>query len=94
MTPETMRQYQIEERNLIAIRIKAGKRMLKDLLDCMSRDTISTEDKKNQLKVELSNYYKNPSYLRCKNMGEIVKLSLKEMLRQNKHHIDLNKKKK
>lgn len=94
MTPETMRQYQIEERNLIAIRIKAGKRMLKDLLDCMSRDTISTEEKKNQLKAELSAHYNNPAYLKCKNMGEIVKLSLKEMLRQNKHHIDTKKMKK
>lgn len=93
MTPETMRQYQIEERNLIAIRIKAGKRMLKDLLDCMGRDTISTEEKKNQLKTELSEHYKNASYLKCKNMGEIVKLSLKEMLRQNKHHIDTKRKK-
>ncbi|MBK7967273.1 MAG: hypothetical protein IPK10_19680 [Bacteroidetes bacterium] len=94
MTPETMRQYQIEERNLIAIRIKAGKRMLKDLLDCMGRDTISTEEKKNQLKLELSEHYKNPSYLKCKNMGEIVKLSLKEMLRQNKHHLATKRKKK
>lgn len=86
MTPETMRQYQIEERTLIAKRIKAGKRMLKDLLDCMSHDTISTVEKKNQLKEELSVHYKNPAYLKCKNMGEIVKLSLKEMLRQNKVH--------
>ena len=86
MTPETMRQYQIEERTLIAKRIKAGKRMLKDLLDCMSHDTISTVEKKNQLKEELSAHYKNPAYLKCKNMGEIVKLSLKEMLRHNKVH--------
>lgn len=94
MTPETMRQYQMEERNLIAIRIKAGKRMLKDLLDCMGRDSISTTEKKNQLKAELSAHYNNPSYLKCKNMGEIVKLSLKEMLRQNKHHIDTGRNKK
>jgi hypothetical protein len=26
------------------------------------------------------------AYLKCKNMGEIVKLSLKEMLRHNKVH--------
>ena len=94
MTPETVRQYQIEERNLIGKRIKAGKRMLKDLLDCMSKDTISTMEKKNQLKEELSTHYNNPAFLKCKNMGEIVKTSLKEMLRQNKRHADkkINKK--
>lgn len=50
----------------------------------MSHDTISTLEKKNQLKEELSTHYNNPAYLKCKNMGEIVKLSLKEMLRHNK----------
>lgn len=94
MTPQTMLQYQIEERTLIGKRIKAGKRMLKDLLDCMSHDTISTPEKKNQLKEELSEHYSTPAFKKCKNMGEIVKLSLKEMLRQNKHHLESSHQKK
>ncbi|MBL7924883.1 MAG: hypothetical protein JNL88_11845 [Bacteroidia bacterium] len=89
MTPETVRQYQFEERTLIAKRIKAGKRMLKDLLDCMSKDTISTPEKTNQLKDELCRYYDNPSFLRCKSMGDLVKQSLKEMLKQNKLQLGL-----
>ncbi len=87
MTPETVFQYQFEERTLIAKRIKASKRMLKDLLDCMCQDTISTPEKTLQLKTELSQYHDNPAYLKCKNMGEIVKTSLKEMLKQNKRQI-------
>jgi hypothetical protein len=84
MTHETVHQYQFEERTLIAKRIKAGKRMLKDLLDCMSQDTISTPEKTDQLKDELCRYYDNPVFLKCKSMGDLVKMSLKEMLRQNK----------
>ncbi len=82
MTRETVHQYQIEERTLIAKRMKAGKRMLKDLLDCMSQDTISTPEKTLQLKEELSQYYQTASFNKCKNMGDIVKTSLKEMIRQ------------
>lgn len=90
MTPETVQQYQIEERTLIAKRIKAGKRMLKDLLDTMSKDEISTPEKTQQLKEELTRYYDNPVFLKCRNMGEIVKTSLKEMLKSNKIQLQKN----
>lgn len=94
MTPETIHQYQYEERTLIAKRIKAGKRMIKDLLDCMSLDTISSVEKTTQLKNELSTYYNNPAFLSAKSMGDLVKISLKEMLRQNKRNAQSGLKKK
>lgn len=84
MTPETIHQYQSEERTMIAKRIKAGKRMLKDLVDTMCRDEISTQNKTEQLRIELAAYYNNPVFLKCRNMGELVKASLREMLKTNK----------
>lgn len=90
MTPETVEQYQAEERTMIAKRIKAGKRMLKDLLDTMSKDEISTPEKTNQLKEEMTRYYDNPAFLRCKSMGDIVKASLKLMLKSNKAQFNKN----
>ncbi|CAN5491840.1 hypothetical protein BH11BAC2_BH11BAC2_12980 [soil metagenome] len=84
MTPETVHQYKVEERTLIAKRIKAARHMLKELLDTMSKDRISDEAKVKQLREDLAYHNKNDVFLKCKNMGEIVKTSLKEMIRTNK----------
>ena len=84
MTPETVAQYQLEERTLIAKRIKAAKYMIKDLIDTMSEDKISEQVKIDSLKKELAKHYKNDKFLSCNNMGEIVKASLKQMIRSNK----------
>lgn len=86
MTPQTMNQYQVEERTLMAKRIGAAKYMTRDLVMCMINDTISFPDKVDRLKQELSDFYKNHVFLKCKNMGELVKTSLMEMIRKNKVH--------
>ncbi len=86
MTPESVFQYQIEERTLIAKRIAAAKYMIRDLLDAMASDRISRPEKVEQLKNELSDYYRNDAFLKCRCMGELVKCSLMEMIRKNKIH--------
>ena len=80
MTPETVRQYQREEQSLIASRIKSSRYRLKDLIDCMTRDTLSTENNIKNLRRELAKYYKDNRFLDCSNMGEIVKTSLRMLL--------------
>lgn len=87
MTPETMHQYQFEERTMIARRIGAARFMLKELLDAMCLETISTVEKTISLREEMAAYYHSDIFLKCRNMGEIVKTSLKEMIRRNKHMI-------
>ena len=87
MTPETMLQYQFEERTLMARRIGSARIMIKELLDAMCHDKISSEEKTVELKKELAEFYQSGVYLKCKNMGEIVKTSLKEMIRRNKQHL-------
>ena len=87
MTPETFFQYQFEEQTLIAKRIKATRYMTKDLLDSMSNDKISDEEKTVQLKHSLAEHYKNNAFLKCRSAGELVKTSLKEMIKKNKSHV-------
>lgn len=84
MTSETVLQYQYEERTLIAKRIKAARYMLRDLLEIMSHDPISTPDRIVRLGAELSEYYGSPSFEKCNSMGALVRASLKHMLRSNK----------
>lgn len=81
INPETVRQYQHEERSLIAHRLQASRHRIKDLLDMMSIDTLSMDEKVLSLKEELSEYYKNSRFLRCQSMGEIVKNSLWTVMR-------------
>lgn len=77
---KTVKQYQAEERSLIARRLIAARYRLKDLIDCMEEDNISTPDKVKQLREDLSKHHKNPDFLECENMGEILKLQLKSCL--------------
>ncbi len=86
MTPETYRQYQSEEHTLIAKRIKAARYMIKDLLDAMMHDPLSEQNKIETLQSELAEHYKEKAFLKCKNMGALVRQSLKTILKKNKAH--------
>ncbi len=77
LTPETIRQYQKEERTLIARRSISAHHRLNNLIDVMDRDTISPKEKVLQLRKELADYYKDPSFMDCTSMGEIVRNSIR-----------------
>ncbi|MBN8673475.1 MAG: hypothetical protein J0L56_05045 [Chitinophagales bacterium] len=80
---ESIEQYQAEERTMITFRLATARYRIKDLLDNMTVDVISTPDKINQLKKELGEYLKTNAYEKCHSMGEIVKTHLKQTLRKN-----------
>lgn len=80
LTIETATQYQKEERVLIAKRLRSSRYRLKDLLDIMTLDHISSDEKVNRLKHELAEHHDDPTFLKCRNMGEIVKKNLKVTL--------------
>ena len=82
MTPTTMRQYQREERAMIASRIRYSSRQIGDLLKFMVGDTLSKEEYVSQLREELAHHYKNAQFANCRTMGELVKLSL-DILTEN-----------
>lgn len=93
MEPETVKQYQLEERSLIATRAKTLQTRLNHLFDVMIKDEISEEKKIQQLKQELAYHHKNDDFLRCRNMGEIVltsiQLVLKKEFKQSIINIDI-----
>lgn len=77
MTHTTMRQYQKEERTLIANRARASQYALRHLLRVMKLDNIAPQENADLLKEELGDYYRTKRFLKCKNMGEILETSLK-----------------
>ena len=77
LSADNIRQYQKEERTLIARRSISSQARLNELIDIMERDTISLQDKVTQLRKELTVYYKNDSFKKCNSMGAIVRNSLR-----------------
>ncbi len=72
MSPPTVTQYQLEERSMIAARVKSSRQRINHLLRIMVKDTISDDKKVKQLKEELAYHHKKDTFLKCNTMGEIV----------------------
>lgn len=82
MTDKSLRQYQMEERSLIAVRAKTSMKRLKELLNVMRYDHISSPEKINQLRKELAQHHKNDIFLNCTTMGEIVQTNINLLLQK------------
>lgn len=82
ITPESMLQYQREERALIATRLKSSPTEIEDLLKSLEEDTISTPENIDSLKKELAKHYHNPDFLKCSKMGQILRISLEQVLKK------------
>ena len=81
---DSIAQYQAEERTLMTFRLASARYRIKELLDIMSKDKISTPEKLNQLKTELGNHYgNNPAFFKCRSMGQLLKRNLKQTLQKN-----------
>lgn len=83
LNKESVEQYRAEERSAMAFRVAVSRFRLMELLNIMSRDTISPDAKQKLLRDQLNEYFKTESFNRCKTMGQILKLHLKYMLRTN-----------
>lgn len=84
LTPESVKQYQKEERSLIAARLKTAHRQIMTLLHAMMKDRISEIENVEKLKQELANHYNEKAFLDCTCMGELVKCSLETVLHEEK----------
>ncbi len=80
LNADVVRQYQQEERALIARRIKAHRHRIRDLRDVIIADTVSTPEKISQLGHELARHYDDIIFSRSETMGEIIERSLKRLL--------------
>ncbi len=83
MSPETVKQYQLEERSLIAARVKASQSQAKTLFKVMVKDQISFPEKVKSLRQELAYHHKNDIFLKCENMGSIVLTNIKLLLQKD-----------
>ena len=80
LTPETVKQYQKEERSLIAARLKAGRETITLLLKTMAQDTLAPKENVISLRKDLAVHYKQDSFLKCESMGDLVRESLLTVL--------------
>jgi hypothetical protein len=81
ISEESLHQYQREERSIMINRIRAAKWPLINLLEAMSTESIAPQENVIRLREELSKHYNSKRFLKAKNMGEIVRTSLFELLR-------------
>jgi len=83
LNKDSIEQYQTEERTLMAFRVASTRFRLMELLNIMSKDDISTEEKISQLKSELNEHLHTTVFNRCHSMGQVVKRQLKQTLQKN-----------
>jgi hypothetical protein len=83
MTSETVKQYQLEERSLIAGRVKTSQKQFKALMDVMMKDEISTPEKTRELADGLAHHHKNRRFEDCRTMGEVVLTNIQLLLEKD-----------
>jgi len=83
MTAETVKQYQLEERSLIAGRVKTSQKQFKALMDVMMKDEISTPEKTRELADGLAHHHKNKRFEDCRTMGEVVLTNIQLLLEKD-----------
>lgn len=83
LNKESIEQYQAEERTLITFRLASSRYRIKELLDIMAKDDISTSEKIGQLKSELNGHLHTHLFNKCQSMGQVVKRQLKQSLQKN-----------
>lgn len=76
LTKDSIDQYKIEERSIVAKRIISYHDRVNRLVDCMIHDTISTEAHIEMLKSTIYDYTLDVKFKRSNNMGEILKNAL------------------
>lgn len=84
---DTVKQYQAEERTMMAFRLASDKYRIKDLLDTMQTDEISTPEKIAELAIALNQHFGTTQFRSHGSMGELVKCHLKQTLRKELLHV-------
>ncbi len=77
---QTIRQYQLEERALIARRLNFAKAQVTMLTEAMRFGELSLPEKTQELKLGLQKFHKEDRFLKCVNMGDLVAMNLEVTL--------------
>ena len=73
---DSVLQYKIEERSIIAKRIIGSEKRLSKIIDIMKKDKITLKENLIQLRKEIFNFTSDESFQISKSMGSIMELSL------------------
>jgi len=79
ITPESMQQYQKEERTLISNRVRSAKVTIQNILNAMEGDVLSHRENVDSLRRELARHYKKQEFLKAQNMGQLLRISLNQL---------------
>ena len=90
LNKESIDQYQVEERTLIAFRLATARYRIFDLLNIMIKDVISTPEKLQQLQHDLAEHFGNNNFNKLKTMGQVVKQTLRCSLKPHLSRIQRN----
>jgi hypothetical protein len=77
---QTIRQYQVEERTLIARRLNFSKEQVIRLTEAMRFGDLSLPEKTQELKAGLRKFHKDDRFLQCANIGDLLVLNLETTL--------------
>ena len=80
LAPENVEQYQIEERSLIANRVRVSHGRFDALMGVMKEDIISSDENVRRLGEQLGMHYGRTEFERCQTMGELVYSSIMLLL--------------
>jgi hypothetical protein len=83
LNKDSIEQYRSEERTMMAFRVADSRYRLMELFNVMCKDEISAPQKLQQLKEELTVFFNNPQFMKCRTMGDVVKRNLKQTLLKN-----------
>jgi len=82
LTPESVRQYQSEEKSMIASRLNTTGNRIFALTDIMAEDSIAPDENVVNLRNQLASHYQNSVFYACHTMGDLVKESLRLVLKE------------
>ncbi|REG87219.1 hypothetical protein [Winogradskyella sediminis] len=87
---ESIDQYKIEERSIVAKRMISYHTRLNALLDCMEDDEISIPKHIEMLKEDIYNYTMDLNFRKSENMGEVLKNAL-DFVKRNYENVNLKR---
>ena len=79
-------QYKIEERSIIAKRILSSIQRSKNILKCMISDNISKKENIKLLSQQIYSLTRDQNFKKASNMGEIMKASFDYILNNYENH--------
>jgi hypothetical protein len=79
--PDVIMQYQMEERSLFTRRLRAEYHRLSDLQRTLNTEELSLPEKIHALREDLAAHHKQPGFLKCSTMPQILHMHIKALVR-------------